>query len=297
MDKSNQRPIIIKRIKKIQGGHHGGAWKVAYADFMTAMMAFFLLLWILSDEQEAKTGLADYFTPAEIPLANIGANGVLAGEALDGKDLFASRDGVAGEPKSETGRELADAEDEKNAQSPADMNAAQNPWAVLASDEPSIANLANKDVFGTLEQTVAELAEEFSSFGENVRIHEDDGGIAIEIIDIGERPLFAPGSYEVTAANMLILNEIVEKLADIPGNIRITGHTDATPYRGSGFYGNWELSADRANATRRALIGLGIPIDRILEVSGAAAMDPINSSDPAAAENRRVTVRVMSQDE
>ncbi|MFG6082826.1 flagellar motor protein MotB [Paracoccus litorisediminis] len=293
MTKTNQRPIIIKRVTKVEGGHHGGAWKVAYADFMTAMMAFFLLLWILSNSEQTKTGLADYFTPSEIPLTNIGGEGVLAGSSADGQDLVAARNGASGEPNPESGAESKDGKElEATTTGTATQNAAQNPWAELAQEDPLIANLANNDVFGKLEQTVQQLAEEFSSFGENIQVHAKGDAVAIEIVDIGDKPLFEPGSFDMTPANMEILMGIAKKLIGMPGVITITGHTDATPYKGNGFYGNWELSADRANATRRALLSLAVPEQRIHHVAGAADMDPIDKADPKAAVNRRVTIEI-----
>jgi chemotaxis protein MotB len=291
---SNSRPIIIKRKKKIVGGHHGGNWKVAYADFMTAMMAFFLLLWILSVSDVKKlSGIAEYFTPATVPLVDIA-----------GYDPQAAviRDPKADEPP------LPDAE--RQDQPPVDPapNASgqgANPWAALEdSPSPAVSETPpqNADarpvdqvaaVQAALEQTMAK-GNPLESLAGNLMVARTPDGLLVEIVDLGESPMFQSGSAEVTEVLGRVLKEFTTVIAGTPMVVNITGHTDASPYRGHQGYGNWELSADRANAARRALEEAGVPADRFRSVTGQADVAPLIAEDPKDPRNRRITIELKA---
>jgi len=298
MSKKNERPIIIKRIVKKSDGHHGGAWKVAYADFMTAMMAFFLLLWILSNSDEEKLkGLADFFNPDTVPLVNIGGADVLKGESMSEADLVAVQQGSEGEiPDSKTELKAAEispnVQDEPSDNMPAPTQTAvnENPWAELAESQLAV---PEQELGGMTAENIESLEENLASFSENIRVHEKNGNIAIEVLDLQDRPMFRSGSAELNDENMDLIRTIVESVARIDGKLQVTGHTDATPFRGSGGYSNWELSADRANAVRKVMHDLGISTSRILRVAGAAELDPIDQGNPKAAINRRVTIEII----
>ena len=280
MQNDTQRPIIIRRVVKKGHGHHGGAWKVAYADFMTAMMAFFLLLWLLSTTDEEKLkGIAEFFTPNVIPLTNIGGEGVADGSGFTEQDLFgeAVPDERAAEP--------ADAP--ASAANDAAGAGAENPWSRFVTATSS----ANE---GLLQDVVDDLTRRLDPYAEKVRVHERNGNVVIDLLDLDEHPLFASASAELTAQTMPVVEEIAAILAEIGGPVVVTGHTDDVPYTGRTAYGNWELSADRANAMRRAIVSKGIPEERIMRVVGAADTDPINRDRPGAPENRRVSIEIAT---
>lgn len=288
MIKNAQRPIVIRRVKKVTGGHHGGAWKVAYADFMTAMMAFFLLLWILSNEDESKlAAMADYFTPNVTPLMNVGGDGVMKGEAVSDSDLITSTDAkVAPEERREAPVEAeASSSEETRAEVASDID---NPWARLV-EKPATSlpeGPPGQGVFSALEKRLETVSKA-------VDVGRKNGNITIEILDLDENPMFASGKAQLTEQNLAIVGEIVQALAQVGGKVIITGHTDAAPYRGDNGYSNWELSADRANAMRRAMLSLGVDPARIVRVSGVADAEPRTPADPLSAENRRVTVELI----
>lgn len=254
------RPIIIKKKKIIADGHHGGAWKVAYADFVTAMMAFFLLMWLLNaTTEEQRKGIADYFNPS-IPLAAVSGGGA---DALSGDSLF-TQDTLA---KSGTGAVSNDGRD-------------TNGQEKTYSDQ-EIQALNNA------------IAAENETLSEHISLKMSPEGLVIELIDSAEKPLFRVGN----AAPSPILNQLLEIVADsfgnIKNNIKIAGHTDALAFSDTSGYSNWELSTDRANTARRVLISYGFPQNQISEVSGKAYTDPL-SDDPLAAQNRRISITLLS---
>lgn len=289
---SNSRPIVIKRKKKVVNGHHGGNWKVAYADFMTAMMAFFLLLWILSvSDTEKLEGIAEYFTPAAVPLVDIAGYDPAAAIA---------RDAEADQPPlpeaGQQDRPVTDPPEDATSQG------GPNPWAAFEADEADTKALAESPVpdavadpvaaaQAALEDTMAE-GNPLESLAGNLMVARTPDGLVVEIVDLGESPMFRTGSAEVTEVLGRVLQEFSGVIAGAPMSISITGHTDASPYRGDQGYGNWELSADRANAARRALEASGVPSDRFTSVSGLAAVLPLIPEDPKDARNRRITIKL-----
>lgn len=296
-DKNNGRPIVIKRIKKVQkAGHHGGAWKVAYADFMTAMMAFFLLLWILSSPDSSKLeGLAEYFNdPSAVPLVNIGGEGVLDGSSVEQKDLYADQSHVVEQTSPKTDENAVDPVTEQIA----DGAVSKNPWAELMERqekvEDAVANGLAK--FVSVEQQVELLKGRTSAFPETIIVESEKDSIRIEALDLGNAPLFITGAKELTREAADIIAALSEAIMSTDGVVNITGHTDGKPFAGGGDYSNWELSSDRAHAVRRALVDLGVPEDRFARVSGAAATTPFVDGDPLAEANRRVTIEIIPRE-
>ncbi len=279
-DAKKLQPIIIKRIKK--GGHaaHGGAWKIAYADFVTAMMAFFLLMWLLGSTTEGdKKGISDYFqSPLKVALqggAGAGAsNSIITG---GGSDLTQS----AGQSKRGEG---ADSKAKKSAGEQRKIERARK-------DAQALAALAAK-IAGEISNN-PKMAE----FSSQIKLEITPDGLQIQIVDDQRRPMFDVGSSAVKPYMRDILREIGVTLADVDNRLSLDGHTDQMPYGNSARgYSNWELSADRANATRRELIAAGMPEDRLARVVGMASSllaDPQNPLSPA---NRRISILVMTKE-
>jgi chemotaxis protein MotB len=286
----NSRPIVIKRVKKVSGGHHGGNWKVAYADFMTAMMAFFLLLWILTvTDDEKLVGIAQYFTPAAVPLVDIAGYDPAAAIARDAESQEP--------PLPDVERQDRPSEEDPP---PDAIGQGANPWAAfedLDTPLPTKAEPADADADpvaaaqAALEDTMAK-GNPLESLAGNLMVSRTPDGLVVEIVDLGESPMFQSGSAAVTPSLGRVLKEFSAVIARSSLSIRITGHTDATPFRGDPGYGNWELSADRANAARRALVEAGVPADRFLSVSGLADVAPLVPEDPKNARNRRITIEL-----
>jgi chemotaxis protein MotB len=288
--------IVVKRVKKSVAGHHGGNWKVAYADFMTALMAFFLLLWILSGSNEEQLrGLAEYFTPSEVPLVEISGIGT----------LIEARKVPSSDPDQEDMSlpKGPDAEGPEESDTQEVRNGALNPWLDInkeTTDETT--ELGNAlpsfaEAMRTVEEDLSRAFEqtpELAKLSDHLMMSREDDGLVIEIVDLGDRPMFESASATVGEDFETILKEISTALTSVNVNIAITGHTDAHPFvNNQNGYSNWELSADRANATRRALIAAGVPENVFTEVSGVAAVHPLIPEDPENARNRRVSLVLL----
>jgi len=261
--------IIIKRKKVVKGdGHHGGAWKVAYADFVTAMMAFFLLMWLLNaTTEEQRKGIADYFNPT-IPISRISGGG---SDALNGSSIFTEQTYA----KMGTGASRTETVDFAREGSESRDNASE---AAVAS------NLQNlKD----------SLSRESQQLSEHLLIKMSPEGIVLEIADSDTTPLFPIGRSE-PSETLNTLMTVVAGIFDTFGNeIKIVGHTDDRRYRNNAIYDNWNLSADRANTARRLLMRNGVPQHRIREVAGRADTDPLIPENPSAAQNRRISITIL----
>ncbi len=271
MADDSQRPIVIKRIKKAGGGHHGGAWKIAYADFVTAMMAFFLLMWLLGSTTKAQMeGIAEYFrTPLKVALA--GGSG--AGDATSiikggGTDLTRRTGQVKmGEIDPETARK------------------------VLAKDEAErLSQMKTK-----LERLIESNAK-LKQFKKQLKLDITSEGLRIQIVDDQNRPMFDSGSAVMKDYTRDILREIGKTLNELPNKISLSGHTDAVQYAsGERGYSNWELSADRANASRRELVAGGLEEGKILRVVGLGSAVPFDRDNPNSPVNRRISIIVMNK--
>ena len=367
-----RRPIVVKREEVVEGGHHGGAWKVAYADFVTAMMAFFLLMWLINATTEAqRRGLADYFTPNNVMshtnsgagqpfgghtpfdagelVSDRGAMTVTAGKstavvAPDDADSPTSaqevqprmRDDTDGDPASaqlsepgseragasgspgQTGNKGAGAANENPLSARRDLTdqvrggparTAQDPREQAARPQTS-ADKAREQAEKAREQAekAREQAEKagFERAAEQIRdavrsdptlaalanqiaIDQTPEGLRIQLLDEDRSAMFATGSATLNDRARLVLQKVAPILAKLPEGIAISGHTDASPYRG-GERTNWELSSERANATRRLLVEAGLAESRMRSVSGNADRDLLLPADPLAAANRRIAI-------
>jgi chemotaxis protein MotB len=266
-----QRPIVIKRIKKFAAGAHGGAWKIAYADFVTAMMAFFLLMWLLGSTTKAQMeGIAEYFkTPLKVALS--GGSG--AGEATSilkggGQDLTRK----VGEVKK--------GEDDSRKHTAEQAKAEAN----------RLMSMKEK-----LEKMIEQNAQ-LQQFKSQLKLDITDEGLRIQIVDDKNRPMFDSGGAAMKGYTREILRAIGQTLNELPNRISLSGHTDAVQYAsGDRFYSNWELSADRANASRRELVAGGLEDGKVLRVVGLGAAVPFVKEDPNAPANRRISIIVMNK--
>jgi len=291
-DNDEKAPIIIiKRIKKVSGGHHGGAWKVAYADFVTAMMAFFLLLWLLNvTTDEQKMLISSYFAPADprIATSTSGAGGVMGGTSLspdgamtsDKTPLMAMQD----EPAMGVGRE--DGDDGNN-------DARRHAQIREAEEMDKEDNKAFDETGETIKQAI-ESQPELKEFADNLLVDMTPEGLRIQIVDQDGKPMFEPGSARPLPPAIKLLEMISKTVADLPNRVSLRGHTDSSPLNKPN-YSNWELSADRANASRRIMEGAKLDPLRIENVQGRAERDPLLLNDPASPRNRRISVVILKQ--
>ena len=279
-DAKKLQPIIIKRIKKGGHGHHGGAWKIAYADFVTAMMAFFLLMWLLGSTSEGdKKGIADYFAnPLKVSLLASGSGAGDASHVVKG----------GGEDLTRSGGQVKRGEVEAKRKT-------VNLQALRAEQQRAEAQ-ALEQLKARVEHKVG-ANPKLAALKSQLRLDMTADGLRIQIVDESQRPMFASGSAVVQPYMRELLHEIGAVLAEVPNRLTLEGHTDAAPFAGGAAgYGNWELSADRANASRRELTGGGLPEQRMLRVQGLAASLPFDASDRLAATNRRISIIVMNRE-
>ena len=271
------QPIIIKRVKKGEHGHHGGAWKIAYADFMTAMMAFFLLMWLLGSTAKGDLqGIAAYFnSPLKVAM-NGGEGSGNSSSIIPGGGTDLSK--IHGQVK------RSDADDKDTSRKSMRARRAEQ-------DAQRIKALRAKiDAMITSNATLNEYKSQ-------IRMDVTPDGLQIQIVDEQNRPMFDIGSAIVKPYMRDILREVGSALGGVENRISLAGHTDAAPY-GSGEkgYSNWELSTDRANASRRELVAAGMPNDKLARVVGLASSDLLLPNDPRAAQNRRITITVLTQE-
>jgi chemotaxis protein MotB len=382
---------IIRKVEdEAHHAHHGGGWKVAYADLMTAMMAFFLLMWLLSSTEDSKLiALADYFTPTSRNDARGGGEGLLWGEVVGDEGIFSATGGAGqgegeqpadiNEPikfieespitvygyevigdvegqgegdsnRTETGeypyrsaadqdagalnqlgqemsdaarrnedpgvqqtgpaqeilggryeegsveqleaaRTLAGLRNSEPSASPGEAGERISPEMAQAREDRSQKLEAVKEEIGTAVRTNPDLPD----YSENIQIEEIPEGLLIQIVDRDQRAMFESGSFEVKTETRTVIDIIGKAIVGLDYPIDIIGHTDARPFRREN-YSNWELSTDRANATRRALVDAGVPPERIARISGLAETSPLNKEDPEAPENRRISILLQYPD-
>ncbi|MDX2223426.1 MAG: flagellar motor protein MotB [Rhodospirillaceae bacterium] len=277
---------IIKRIKKGGEGHHGGAWKVAYADFVTAMMAFFLLLWLLNAvTEEQLNGIADYFTPIAASTRESGAGGMLGGQTL-GEGASQSRTGSASAvvlPPPSIG---AGGEDNSD---PAEGSIDQEELerAFEAREQRQFEQAATE-----LKKAISGIPE-LAPLASSLLIDNTPEGLRIQIIDQDRVDMFAPGSANLYPRAKQLLAQIALVIKKMPNKISITGHTDPSGYVDPTGYTNWELSSDRALATRRALLEGTLEDNQITKVTGASDREPLDPSQPRSPRNRRVSIVLL----
>ncbi len=289
------QPIIIKRIKKGGGhGHHGGAWKVAYADFVTAMMAFFLLLWLLNaTTEEQKRGISNYFAPIAIAVTQeSGSDGVLAGQSPGEK-------GVQASPTSQmTVFQITGVKDPEGQDNPPEVKDADSGPEMskdqVAKKMEEIEELAFKKAEAQIKQAIEEQTE-LKNLADNLVIDRVPEGLRIQLVDQAKVEMFASGSAIPLDHTVALLKKVADVIKTMPNRISISGHTDAIPFGNRANYGNWELSADRANASRRILTDAGFPIKNVMRVEGKAETDPFNKDNPNAPTNRRISIVLLKE--
>jgi chemotaxis protein MotB len=259
-DENNEQPIVVRKVKKGHGGHHGGAWKVAFADFMTAMMAFFLVMWLVGQSEDVKQAVAGYFRdPGKYTMQ--GKSGVLKGsdQAVQNKEVSK---GLIDPPKE---KETAGSTDEKEK---------------LA--------LVARNILEELEKQQA-----FQRLKKNVKIQMTSEGLRIILNESEDSPaFFEPGSAKLLQKSAIILVTIARELGDLSNHLVIEGHTDNSPV-GYGEYTNWELSADRANSARQLMEVSGLYQGQVREIRGFANKFPMIANKPSDPRNRRVTLVVL----
>lgn len=274
------QPIIVKKIKKVSGGHHGGAWKVAYADFVTAMMALFIVLWILSASEQTQDNIQAYFDDPG------------AFSFVTGKRTEPAETGLKPVAGSKIGDQIGDG----------GGNIEDND---VESDYDNIRAVINQSIRDSIAaaqdlQKSAEELEDFieglisskkglSDFSESVKFTYTDKGLKIELIENNEDLFFEVGSSKINENGKKIINLLAKEIGKLPNSVEIQGHTDSRKYNSSD-YSNWDLSTDRANSTRKYMESNGLWNGQISIVSGYADKELINSENPFSQENRRVTI-------
>jgi chemotaxis protein MotB len=266
------QPIIVKKVIEAHAGHHGGAWKVAYADFVTAMMAFFLLMWLLgmTDEQKRK-GIADYFTPTLVELKenSAGSNGVLGGDSLISKDDYPHKATQTGDrsiviPRSTTGgAEKGD---------------------IMSRDRARFEQL-KKALNERMEST-----PDLRKLKQNVRFVETREGLRIDLVDEADFSMFNLATDQLRPEARKLIAEVAQVISGVPNAIIVRGHTDGLPYASGGNMNNWLLSSARAEATRATLYASGLPLERFARIEGVADREPYVPADRYDPRNRRMGV-------
>lgn len=319
---AEHQPIIIKKIKKGgHGGHHGGAWKVAYADFVTAMMAFFLLMWLLNaSSEEQKRGISNYFGPAGNLMGAGGSGGVLGGISIESEGQYESAKDPATTVPDESSKRQASGID-TNAVDTADVSASlkdeglgenksmsqddkQETSDTKEADEADkqkkeIAKLIQQkqdEMFKETEHKIKQVIQEtpdLKDFADNLLIDNTPEGLRIQIVDKERFSMFPNGKATMFDHTKKLLQKVSHIIARLPNKISITGHTDSKPFSSDSNYSNWELSTDRANATRRELLLDNFPPERLSSVVGKADRDPLKPGKPEDDQNRRISIVLL----
>ena len=287
MSDDTQQPIVIRRVNKGgHGGHHGGAWKIAYADFVTAMMAFFLLLWLLGSTSESDLkGVAEFFKDPSAVATRAGSglgdsSSIIPG---GGDDLTRSLGQVRrGDPTTD--------------RRPIQLSAVMARQSASEGGEDAVRERAALlSMKGRIEALI-EASPNLRAFRHQILIDITSEGLRVQIVDEQNRPMFDSASAELRPHTRELLRAIGQALNDLPNRLSLSGHTDAKPFAGGdrGF-SNWELSANRANASRRELIAGGLSPDKVLRVVGLADTIPFKTEDPLDPSNRRITIIVMNK--
>jgi len=272
------KPIIVKKIKKGGHGHHGGAWKIAYADFVTAMMAFFLLMWLMgSTTKEEKQAISDYFQNPT-PIAGPGGASTSMIKIGGGKDVtYSEGDTKRGSNPEDKAGKTEEAKPEVG--------------QITQTDKERLIQLKKE-----LEAAI-DASEALKPFKEQLLLELTKEGLRIQIVDKENRPMFSSGSSILQPYAAQILREIGQVINHVPNRISLSGHTDATPYGGSSqFYSNWELSADRANASRRALSSGGMSEEKVARVVGLSSAVLFDKTNPINPINRRISIIVLNKE-
>ena len=278
----NEGTIVVKKINKADHGHHGGAWKVAYADFVTAMMAFFLLMWLLNaTTDEQKRGISEYFTPASVSLSTGGAGGMLGGQSIA---PGASVSATSSAPVIVT------------ITSPPPPTISETVEKDPIPDEEALEKFKAEQEQAAFEEAQNALQQdpELAGLQDNLVVDMTPEGMRIQIVDKEGGAMFASGSAKLKPQTRKLFVKVAQAVERFPNKLSISGHTDSTPFNRAN-YSNWELSSDRANASRRALADAGLTDDRFARVTGKADIEPLNLEDPFQPENRHISIVLLRE--
>ncbi|CAO3400710.1 flagellar motor protein MotB [Azospirillum sp. 11R-A] len=350
----DERPIIIKKKKGGHGGHHGGAWKVAYADFVTAMMAFFLLLWLLNvTTSDQRKGIADYFSPVSVSREQSGSGGMLGGKTITvpGAQVSPSSpmsaDVPVSGPPGYSAQQTEDADDPTESTSGPGQGTGPGKSASGAAPDADVADQKPNETRAEFQKRMEEMAkqlgipgqkpgEKLSDFGERVKeamdslqgaakearqfqqaateirqaiqsvpeleplaqnlmIDQTPEGLRIQIVDQDRVSMFPGGSGQMYPQTRQLVQQVAKALSKLPNKLSISGHTDSSPFPAGSGRDNWDLSTERANATRRALLAGGIDPTRIQDVVGKADRDPLVADQPNSPRNRRIAMVLLRE--
>ena len=310
------RPIIV--VKKIiaddgHAGAHGGAWKIALADMMTAMMAFFLLMWLLGASNEDKRkSVADYFRPAshsQIAFGELaGSNGLFGGKSIIDTDGFpftakqtAMLERLTPQAQGGPAESFGSSKEENNKDGPSE----QDPGKDSGSGSPgqgggsgTPGQKQDKENFDKLEKEIKQKLSEskqFEKIKDQVNITRDKDGLRIEVIDKAECAMYGSGGAEMGAKAAALMSEVTKSLKPLPNKLAIRGHTDSTGFPPESMRNNWSLSTERADATRQFMQSQGISANRFSRIEGVADTNPNVPGNPADPRNRRVSITVLNQ--
>ena len=291
---TNQRPIIIKKIKRGGGhAHHGGAWKVAYADFVTAMMAFFLLMWLINTTSpEQRRGIAEFFAPASVSRVSSGAGGLLEGTSFAEEGVRHGHSAPVA-PSSEP-QYTSNADDVNEQQSQTNAGGEQSPNQDSLSRARTIretAEFSRAEV--AIRQAMADMPD-VAELSRNVIVEQTPEGLRIQIVDQEGRSMFNPGDAQPNDRARRLLVAISGVITQLPNRITISGHTDGSR-PGGRYASNFELSSARANEARRILASQGIPGERIYQIAGRADSEPLFNDDPTLPGNRRIAITLLRE--
>ncbi len=283
MSDNSQRPIIVKRIKKAAHGHHGGAWKLAYADFVTAMMAFFLLMWLLGSTAKGDfEGIAEYFrTPLKVALQGGSGTGD-SSSVIKGGGTDLTR---------QSGQQMR-----------GELDSTTKTLSIKAANQEQLRKefeRREREMLSNLKKRIEDMIDQnplLRQFKHQLLLDITSEGLRIQIVDERNRPMFDLSSAELKPYTKEILHEIGKLLNAVPNRISLSGHTDAAQFAGGEHgFSNWELSTNRANASRRELITGGMDEQKVLRVVGLASTVLFNKNDPLDPINRRISIVVMNK--
>jgi len=288
---ASDRPIIIKKVKKVSGGgHHGGAWKVAYADFVTAMMAFFLLMWLINTtDPEQKRGIAEYFAPASVSSTTSGSGGILGGTSL-------GEDGAKSSGSMSVIQQMAP---EAPQNTPTEVGQSQN--LAAASEEALRDEIARREAaeFQSAAESLRQAMQrmpELAELSKQMIIDQTPEGLRIQLVDQEGRSMFEQNSARPNARAQVLLRAISGVINRLPNRISITGHTSAVAGSGRASVAtDWPLSSNRADASRAILQQSGVDPDRVYSVAGKAGSDPLYPDDPSLPGNRRIAIVLLRE--
>jgi chemotaxis protein MotB len=297
---AGDNPIIIKRIVKGEHEHHGGAWKVAYADFVTAMMAFFLLMWLINTTTpEQKQGIADYFAPQSIAQTLSGTGGILGGKVMGQESARAGGSTAVMQKNSppspanqsrtteSSDRHGGSAESQGSGSDSQSQNSDDNVRSSSSSQNGDFAHAAE-----AIHQSIHDNPE-IASLSQQVIVDQTPEGLRIQLVDQDGRPMFQQGTSIPMPYTKRLLQEIAKIIDRLPNRVSISGHTEGKAFNGPNGMTNWELSSARANAGRAILNDAGLDSDRIYEVAGKAGSEPLLPEDPDASANRRLSIVLL----